>query len=154
MAGVFSRWRICSCALDATPPMEIWGDVCDLQVKCFRVAPLCERSEYKMEIKKYWGGRGGPQAYQTMYSSLTMKLSHLLFPSCCCESRPIAVARSGRPCHTAHVFCKACGIVTDRLLLHLPASITTQNFCKLKRKENDTQRTLQTPRHFKLLLAQ
>lgn len=112
-------------------------------MKCFRVAPICERSEYKMEIKKYWGGRGGPQAYQTMYSSLTMKLSHSLFPSCCCESRPIAVARSGRPCHTFHVLCKACGIVTNRLLLHLPASITTQNFCKLERK-NDTQRTLQT----------
>ena len=29
------------------------------------------RSEYKNEIKQYWGGRGGPAAYQTMYSSLS-----------------------------------------------------------------------------------
>ena len=29
------------------------------------------RSEYKVEIKKYWGGSGGPGAYQTMYSSST-----------------------------------------------------------------------------------
>ena len=31
------------------------------------------RSEYKVEIKHYWGGRGGQQAYQTMYSSPTVR---------------------------------------------------------------------------------
>jgi len=36
-------------------------------------------SEYKMEIKKYWGGRGGPQAYQTMYSTLSGLASMSIF---------------------------------------------------------------------------
>eukprot|EP00439_Symbiodinium_sp_Y106_P046606 s4455_g5.t4 len=36
-------------------------------------------SEYKVEIKKYWGGSGGPGAYQTMYSTLSGLASFSIF---------------------------------------------------------------------------
>ncbi|CAJ1447022.1 unnamed protein product [Effrenium voratum] len=36
-------------------------------------------SEYKTEIRKYWGGRGGQQAYQTMYSTLSGLASLSIF---------------------------------------------------------------------------
>ncbi|CAK8994102.1 unnamed protein product [Durusdinium trenchii] len=36
-------------------------------------------SEYKTEIKHYWGGRGGPTAYQTMYSTLSGLASLSIF---------------------------------------------------------------------------
>eukprot|EP00440_Ansanella_granifera_P024335 gb/GFBE01026435.1/.p1 GENE.gb/GFBE01026435.1/~~gb/GFBE01026435.1/.p1 ORF type:complete len:275 (+),score=32.57 gb/GFBE01026435.1/:1-825(+) len=36
-------------------------------------------SEYKAEIKQYWGGAGGPRAYQTLYSSLSGLASFSIF---------------------------------------------------------------------------
>eukprot|EP00931_Biecheleriopsis_adriatica_P109200 TRINITY_DN83462_c0_g1_i1.p1 TRINITY_DN83462_c0_g1~~TRINITY_DN83462_c0_g1_i1.p1 ORF type:complete len:293 (-),score=51.33 TRINITY_DN83462_c0_g1_i1:50-883(-) len=36
-------------------------------------------SEYKAEIKKYWGGAGGPRAYQSLYSTLSGLASFSIF---------------------------------------------------------------------------
>ena len=41
------------------------------------MAAFFARSEYKTEIKKYWGGQGGPQAYQTLYRSWAETVSEI-----------------------------------------------------------------------------